>query len=258
MAAANKRFVGKSVLITGSSTGLGAGFAKAYAAEGANVSITGRNVQGLQNVAAECKELGAKVVFTAGDLTSDVLRKKLVENTLSAFGKIDILINNAGENMERKTILEDNDENFEKTLDINLRTVYHLTSLVAPHIVKTKGNIVNISSVAGIRYIPGMGAYCIAKCGLDMMTKCLAAELAPHGVRVNGINPGPFQTDFLRYIPTGKAKEEMFQAIGKTTITGQLGGPEDISPLVLYVTSDQASFTTGSLHLIDGGFLLPK
>jgi NAD(P)-dependent dehydrogenase (short-subunit alcohol dehydrogenase family) len=258
MAAANKRFVGKSVLITGSSTGMGAGFAKAYAAEGANVSITGRNVQGLQNVAAECKELGAKVVFTAGDLTSDVLRKKLVENTLSAFGKIDILINNAGENQARKTILEDNDENFEKTLDLNLRTVYHLTSLVAPHIVKTKGNIVNISSVAGLRPLVGVGAYSIAKCGLDMMTKCLAAELAPHGVRVNGINPGPFKTDFLRHVPDKKMVEQMSQTIASNTMTGQLGTVEDISHLVLFVTSDQASFTTGSLHLIDGGYLLPK
>jgi NAD(P)-dependent dehydrogenase (short-subunit alcohol dehydrogenase family) len=257
--AASQRFFGKSVLITGSSSGMGAEFAKAFAAEGASVSITGRNLQALEKIAAECKQKGGKVVHTAGDLTSDVLRKKLVQNTLSAFGKIDILINNAGMNLARKTILEDNDENFETVLNLNLRSVYHLTSIVAPHIVKTKGNIVNISSVASIKPVIGSAAYAIAKAGIDMMTRCLAAELAPHGVRVNGINPGLFRTDFIRFLTTDKAKrDEVLTNIGTAGALGRVGEVEEIANLVLFLASDQASFITGSNQLCDGGWLLPK
>jgi len=258
MAAPTKRFAGKSVIITGSSGGMGAGFAKALAAEGAHVSLTGRNVQALEKVVAEIKALGSgKVVHTLGDITSPEVRKKLVENTLSSFGKIDILINNAGMGRPRKTILDDIKQDFEDILDVNLRSVYHLTSLVAPHIVKTKGNIINISSIAGLRATIGAAPYCIAKCGLDMMTRCLAAELAPHGVRVNGINAGPFNTDFVNGVIKDEGKkQELLKIITKTCALGRIGEVEDITALVLFFASEQASFITGSNSTIDGGRML--
>jgi len=257
MASTTKRFEGKSVIITGSSTGMGAGFAKAFAAEGAKVTLTGRNVDKLKNVAEECKKTGAEVIYTAGDLTSAEVRKRIVDGTLSAFGKIDILINNAGMGRERKTIVDDIEELFEHVIDVNLRSVYHLTSLVAPHIVKTKGNIINISSVAAMRPIIGASPYCIAKCGLDMMTRCLAAELAPHGVRVNGINPGSFRTEFLRdRIPELEKRKEWYSSVAKTLGIGRVGEVEDIIEPVLFLASEQASFITGGLSVVDGGWLL--
>jgi len=258
MASTNKRFEGKVVLITGSSTGLGAGFAKGFAAEGASVSLTGRNAKGLEEVAAECKKLGGKAVFTAGDITSDVLRKKLVQKTLSEFGKIDILINNAGLDLPANTILEPNYETFDTIHNVNLRSVYHMLGLCAPEIVKTKGNIINISSVGAFKGLPGLSAYATSKAGLDMLTRCVAAELAPHGVRVNGVNPGGVLTDFYRFVSPDKEKQaELFKVFSESIhAMGRGGEIQELVNYVLFVASNEASFMTGTNVPVDGGFLI--
>jgi len=260
MAQARKRFLGKVVIITGSSTGLGAEFARAFSAEGASVSLTGRNVKNLENVAAECKKLGAKVVYNAGDITSEELRKRLVDSTLSTFGKIDVLINNAGMSLGRKLFLEIAPDltDFDAVHDVNLRSVYHLCGLTAKELVKTKGNIINISSGAGIKPVMGSSSYCVAKAGLDMLSRCLAAELAPHGVRVNGINPGVFKTDFQRYLNNDK---ETMEKLYNTTYAsvhalGRVGEPSELAKFVLFLASDEASFMTGINAPCDGGFLI--
>jgi len=258
MASSDKRFEGKVVLITGSSTGFGAAFAKGFSAEGASVSLTGRNVKGLEEVAAECKALGGKAIYTAGDITSDVLRKKLVQSTLSAFGKIDILVNNAGLALGHNSILEPNYENFDTILNVNLRSVFQLSGLCAPEIVKTKGNIVNISSVAGLKPIGSLPDYCVSKAGLDMLSRCMAAELAPHGVRVNGVNPAAFLTDFGRFMNVDKEKQrEAFETFGKNMhALGRGGEIHKLVNFVLFVASDQASFMTGTNVPVDGGRLI--
>jgi len=258
MAPAGKRFVGKSVIITGSSTGLGAEFARAFAKEGASVSLHGRNVKNLEEVAAECKKLGGKTITTAGDITSDDVRKKLVENTLSAFGKIDVLINNAGLGLECGSILEPNFENIDTIHNVNLRSVYQLTGLVAPELVKTKGNIINNSSIGGIRPLEGMTAYSVSKAGLDMLTRCLAAELAPHGVRVNGVNPASFKSDFVRFKYAEKEKQDdFFEEFGrKHHALGRLGEAEELANFVLFLASEKASFMTGINAPVDGGYLV--
>jgi len=257
MASGNKRFNGKVVMITGSSTGLGAEFARSFAAEGASVFLTGRNVEGLEAVAAECRKLGGKALYVAGDITSDVLLKELVQTTLSEFGKIDILINNAGMSLARSTILDPNFEAFDIIHNVNLRSVYHLCGMAAPHIVKTKGNIVNISSIAAMRTPQSTSAYGIAKAGLDMLTRCLAAELAPHGVRVNGVNPGAFRTDFMRFRTTYKDEQaKMYDNMSSTYPLGRVGEPAELANFVLFLASDAASFMTGINAPVDGGALV--
>jgi len=261
MASASKRFAGKVVLITGSSTGFGAEFARQFSAEGANVSLTGRNVNNLELVAAQCKKLGAKAITTAGDITSDEVRKKLVENTLSEFGKVDILINNAGLNLGRASILEPDNEGYDIIMDVNMRAVYNLTGLLAKEIVKTKGTIINISSVVGMRPVIGAAPYCAAKAGLDMLTRCWAAELAPHGVRVNGVNPGAFRTEFIRYRSTDKeTQNEMYNSsvYANQHALGRVGEPNELAKYVLFLASEDASFMTGINSPCDGGWLLPK
>jgi len=222
------------------------------------VSLTGRNVDNLEAVSTECKKLGAKVVSTAGDITSDAIRKKLVQNTLSKFGRIDVLVNNAGMSLPRRTILDPNYEYFDQIHDVNLRSVYHMCGLTAQELVKTKGNIINISSCAGIKALPGTTSYCVAKAGFDMLTRCLAAELAPHGVRVNGINPAVFKSDFLRYMTTDKEEmNKMYDSYAATMhALGRVGEPVELARLVLFLASDEASFMTGINAPCDGGFLV--
>jgi len=257
MAPAQKRFQGKSVIVTGSSTGLGAEFARAFAKEGASVSLHGRNVKNLEEVAAECKKLGGKAIYTAGDISSDVVRKSLVQKTLSEFGKIDVLVNNAGLCLEDKSILDPNYESFDTIHNVNLRSVYHLCGAVAHELVKTKGNIINISSCCGLKPIVTMTPYCISKAGLDMLSRCLAAELAPHGVRVNGINPASFLSDFNRYLTTDKEKQaEMYAQYATAHALGRVGRPEELANFVLFLASEEASFMTGINAPVDGGFLV--
>jgi len=253
--APTKKLEGKVAIVTGSSSGIGEGIAIRFAKEGANVSLTGRNKAELERVAAACKEHGVKAITTAGDIASDVLRKKLVDHTLTNFGKIDILVNNAGLTAPAGDILDLNYETFDLIHNVNLRAVYHLTGLCAPHIVKTKGNIINISSVAGFRTIPTAMPYCISKAGLDMLTRCLAAELAPHQVRVNGVNPAAFSTNIGRDYPKEKYEAVMAGAAGQHAL-GRIGEIPELVNFVTFLASDEASFMTGINCPCDGGYLV--
>jgi len=253
--APQKRLEGKAAIVTGSNSGIGEGIALMFAKEGANVTVTGRNPAEVERVAAECRKHGVKVVHIAGDITSDVIRKKLVQDTLSAFGKIDILVNNAGLIAPTGDILDLNYESFDIIHNINLRSVYHLTGLCIPHLVKTKGNIVNISSVAGIKNSKGSAAYSISKAGLDMLTRCFAEELAPHQVRVNGVNPGGFITGFRRNMPKEKL-DEVHTTLAARHALGRVGEIDELANFVTFLASNEASFMTGINTACDGGFLL--
>jgi len=175
MASGNKVLKGKVAIITGSSSGFGEDFAKTFAKEGANVSLTGRNKEALEKVAAECKALGAEVAVTVGEIASEDVRNEIIKNTVDKFGKIDILVNNAGLGSSTPVKIEEcNLELLDRVLDVNLKSVYSLIAHATPHLIKTKGNIINISSVAGLQPYVGASAYNISKAALDMLTKCAA------------------------------------------------------------------------------------
>jgi len=257
--APNKRLEGKVAIITGSSVGIGEGIALMFAKEGAHVSITGRNQAALDKVAAECKKLGAKVISTTGDLTSDDFLKKLIDHTLSAFGRIDVLVNNAGMITKLHSILEALPvlENFDRTLEVNLRSVYRLCAYAVPHLVKSKGNIINISSVASLKPMPNSIPYCVSKAGLDMLTRCLALELASSQVRVNGVCPGVFKSELHRELKTSEEDEaaRMAPRPGWHAL-GRIGEVEELANCVAFLASDEASFMTGINVPCDGGMII--
>ena len=193
------------------------------------------------------------VEIVVGDTTKEDDRKQIVERTVSQFGGIDVLVNAAGI-IGTGTIENTTLERWDEMLDINLRSVFRLTQLTLPSIIERKGNIVNISSVAGTRSFPNVLAYCVSKAALDQFTRCASLELASKGVRVNAVNPGVVLTNLHRTSGMDEATYSKFLERSKETHPiGRVGTPEEIAELVLFLASDKAGWITGVTYNIDGG-----
>lgn len=192
-------FSGKVVVITGASSGIGAEAARDFSKLGASLVLVGRNIENLQKVASECAD-PEKVLVVQADVTSNDGPQKIIDESLQKFGQIDVLVNNAGI-LETGTIENTSLEQYDRVMNTNIRSIYALTMLAVPHLIKTVGNIVNISSVNGIRSFPGVLAYNLSKAAVDQFTRCVALELAPKQVRVNSVNPG--MVIVQRYNQTG-------------------------------------------------------
>ncbi|KOB75350.1 3-dehydroecdysone 3alpha-reductase [Operophtera brumata] len=247
----------KVVIVTGSSSGIGAATALHFAKEGAQVAIVGRNETRLNNVAAQISKIGKKPLIIKADISKDEV-KTIVKKTVDHFGKLDVLVNNAA--VVKTAAVDDENllEVYDEVLNTNLRSIFVLTNLATPHLVKTKGNIVNISSVAGRwtlkSFAPsGYLAYAASKAALDHFTRVAAMELAPKGVRINAVIPGPVDTSILE----SAGIDNNWDEVGKnTTALNIVIQPEEIADLILYLASDKAKSITGSNYVIDGGLLV--
>jgi len=182
-------FITKSVIITGATSGIGQATALRLAKLGANLTLVGRNTDKLKAVAANCAEVGKTPLTLEVELTNESQAGSVITETVQKYGKLDVLVNSAGI-IETGSIENTSLSQLDRMLDINLRSVYNLTMQAVPHLIQTKGNIVNVSSVAGSRSFPNVLAYCVSKAAVDQLTRCTALELAPNGVRVNSVNPG--------------------------------------------------------------------
>ncbi|GBP85333.1 Glucose 1-dehydrogenase 1 [Eumeta japonica] len=247
-------FVNKVVIVTGSSSGIGATTAILFAREGAKVTITGRNVEKLNKVEKEIEKLtGNKPLAIAADISKEDDAIGIVNKTVSYFGKLDVLVNNAGVATYRSIFDSDYLTEFDRVVATNLRAVATLTYAAMPHLVKSKGNIVNVSSIAAVS--PGgiMSHCCAAKAGLDHFSRSVASEVASKGVRVNLVGPGPVKTDI--YQTSGFADEEV-AAIAKQMPLGFMTETEEVGELILFLASDKARSVTGSTYAIDVGVAL--
>ncbi|XP_063541254.1 uncharacterized oxidoreductase TM_0325-like [Cydia strobilella] len=250
-------FSGKVVLVTGASSGIGAAAAILFAKEGARVAIVGRNEIKLGNVARQCAEKGETPLVIKADVSNEKEARNIVKQTIDKFGKLDVLINNAGFS-KPGSLLEGNMlEAYDDTMKTNVRAVIHLTTLAVPHLIKTKGNIINTSSTVSLRVLnaPSMAAYCISKAALDHFTRCAALELASSGVRVNSVNPGPVRTDALENSGV-KNPDAVWESYKNKTALNRIGEPEEIAELMLFLACDRARSITGSINVSDNGFLL--
>lgn len=247
----NQEFKGKTFIITGASSGIGKAVAKLAVERGANVAITARRLNELQTRAKEINSPNIEIV--SADITNEADRELVIEKTISRFGGIDVLVNAAGiigsGNIENTTL-----EQWDYMMDVNLRSVFRMIQLALPQLIERKGNIVNVSSITGVRAFPNVLAYCVSKAGVDQLTHCVGLELATKGVRINSVNPGVVVTNLHR---AGGMEEEKYNAFlehSKTTHPlGRVGQPEEVAELILFLASERAGWITGNSYSIDGG-----
>ncbi|MGZ8845773.1 MAG: SDR family oxidoreductase [Pyrinomonadaceae bacterium] len=241
------------IMITGATSGIGRAVAKRFAASSARTIIVGRNQLVLAEVEQEISDAGGTALSLAVDVTIDSEVRDAFERVISETGRLDVLVNAAGHissgSIENTTLSA-----WDAMMNVNLRSVFYLMNLAAPHLIKTGGNIVNISSVTGLRSFPGVLAYCVSKAGVDQLTRCAALELAPKGVRVNAVNPGVVVTEIHKRGGMSETDYEKFLEHSRTTHPlGRVGDPGEIAELVFYLASEKASWITGATYQIDGG-----
>ncbi|XP_067668788.1 uncharacterized oxidoreductase MexAM1_META1p0182-like isoform X2 [Haliotis asinina] len=248
---------GLVAIITGSSSGVGAGIALAFSKEGAKLSLTGRNLKNLEEVVKDCKKAGCQDVLTnVGDITQDAFRKTLVESTKKKFGKIDVLVNNAGISSLCPLQSATKDQ-YDRMMALNVEAPLFLTQLAIPHLIESKGNVINISTAGTSTIAPGGGVYVMSKVALEAFTRYLAQELATKGVRVNTVNPGIVPSQMISRIVDDKGQAaEVEKAMIKATPMGRACAPEEMGHIVAFLASDKAGFVTGESFRADGGFTM--
>lgn len=245
-------FNGKVVLITGASSGIGASTAQEFAKLGAQLVLVGRNVEKLKETAEKCPNNNIHLQIQA-DMCNEKDVERILNETVAKFNRLDILVNAAGV-IENGSIENTSLEQFDHLMNTNVRSLYQLTMLAVPELKKTKGNIINISSVCGLRAFPNVLAYNISKSAVDQFTRCVALELASHGVRCNSVNPGVIVTELHK---RGGMDEEAYAKFLEhckvTHALGRAGEVEEVSGVICFLASDMASFITGVNMPVDGG-----
>lgn len=242
-------FAKKIVLVTGGGTGIGKATAAAFVEDGATAVIVGRRASVLE---ATVKQMGDSAHFVVGDVSKAGGPKAIVDEVIARHGRLDVLVNNAG-TMTMGPVIEISDEEIERVFRTNVFAILALAREALPHLAKTKGSIVNISSTVSTSVMPGVSVYGASKAAVDYITKVMAAESGPIGVRVNAVAPGATSTDMLAAAsPDGQMQEMM---VSQTPL-GRIGEPQDVAKIVRLLASDEASWVTGQIVQVSGGLML--
>jgi len=243
----------QTVVVTGASSGIGRAAALRFGRDGAAVVAVGRQAAALEEVAQQIQAAGGRCVPFEADVTSPGAPAAVVDKAIAEFGGLTTLLNAAGI-IANGSVENTPDAAWDEMLDINLRAPFRLMRAAAPHLIASKGSVVNVSSVTGLRAFPGVLAYCVSKAGVDQLTRCAALEMAPHGVRVNAVNPGVVVTNLHRRSGVSEEKYAAFLERSKETHPlGRAGGADEIADLIWFLASDRAGWITGETISIDGG-----
>jgi len=238
----------KVVVVTGASKGLGRAMALGFAEAGADVVVASRNIEACESVAGEIRALGRRALPARCHVGNWDECGALIDATVAEFGRIDVLVNNAGIAPVPPSLLEVTSELFDKTIAVNLKGPLRLTALAAEHMTEG-GTIINISSKAALHALPFTVVYAAAKAGLNALTKAAAAEYGPRGIRVNAIVCGTFHTDSFDSGTPPEVREQM-----ATTISlRRIASPDEVVGTALYLASEASSYLTGELLVLDGG-----
>ena len=242
------RFDGKVVIVTGGSRGIGFETAKTFSENGASVVITAKNSSQLE----QAKRKLANTIAVSADITKEKEVQRVIEKTIENFGKLDILVNNAGIFPRIKRLHEISESEWNEVLDVNLTGQFRFTKYSIPYLQKTSGVIINVSSDAGLKAYEGFNAdaYSASKAALIVLTQCWALEYSRDGIRVNCVCPGVVNTDMTKpFLKTEKDKEFM----DNDHPLGRIGEPKDVANSILFLASEESSWTTGAILAVDGG-----
>lgn len=223
------------------------------AKQSASLVLVGRNDKHLQKVVDVCKESTKNVLKVIADVCNEEDAKRIIRETIDKFSKLDVLINSAGV-IGSGTIETTTLEQFDRIMDVNCRSLFRLVQLSVPHLIATKGNIVNLSSVCGIRSFPNVLAYNMSKSAVDQLTNCVALELADKGVRVNSVCPGVIETELHKRGGMDESAYKSFlEHCRKTHALGRAGNVHEVAAAIAFLASDAASFITAVQLPVDGG-----
>ncbi|HYR87143.1 MAG TPA: 3-oxoacyl-ACP reductase family protein [Terriglobia bacterium] len=244
---------GKVAVVTGSSRGIGRAIAEGMAGAGAAVTVNGRNPETAQAVAGAIASAGGKSLAVSADVSKAADIDRLIQTTLSTFGRLDILVTSAGISPHFKPPETMAEAEWDEVIAVNLKGVFLCCQAAGRVMIPQKsGRIINISSIGGQVALPRLIAYCAAKGGVDQLTRVLAVEWAPHHILVNAISPGYIETDLTKGLSGNVARRD---ALLRQVPLGRLGKPEEIVGAAIYLASDAASFVTGQTLNVDGGWL---
>ncbi|MFH1807512.1 MAG: SDR family oxidoreductase [Pseudomonadota bacterium] len=247
------RLDGKVAIVTGASRGIGEAIALSFAAHGARVVLASRKLEPLQAVVAQIEAAGGQAVAHACHVGKLDEIPELVKRAITAYGQVDVLVNNAGTNLHFGPMMGLEWPVWDKIFEVNLRGAFALTRELAQHLMarKAPGSVINISSIAGLRGSPLQGIYAMTKAAMISMTQTLAIELGGEGIRVNAIAPGLVDT---RLASTLVHSPEIRKIVLDRTPLGRIGQPDDISGAALFLASDAARYLTGQVLAVDGGW----
>lgn len=251
------RLKGKTAIVTGGGTGIGEAICKTFAREGAQVLVVGMKEDPVDEVVKEIESSNGQAIFYKGDISEEKNVKEAIKTAVDKWGKVDILINNAGVFPEVNTLEDYSVEAFDNMIKNNIRTTFLMTKFVLPELKETKGCIVSAGSESAFLGIAQVAAYGGTKGFVHSFTKGVAAEQAQNGIRANIVAPGPIDTSWTHKESSGM-DEEMTTTMKNATLMGRRGKTEEVANVYLFLASDEASYVTGSVYQVDGGITIAK